>query len=117
MGGNDTDDLERFDFAIVIIALILYVVERCLAFAFLQSRSGDAGALESQLMGFFFGRPPYSILNLLLGFDLNKGLFGLIQPMNLLVAIIQAAHFLVNFWIVRFSFLLIPGLMKRKSDL
>jgi hypothetical protein len=67
-------------------------------------------------MGFFFGRPPYSILNLLLGFDLNQGLFGLIQPMNLLAVMIQAVHFLVNFWIVRIPFLFITGLKERINN-
>jgi hypothetical protein len=116
MVGNDKENLERFEFPIVAISLVLYMVERCLAFALLQSRSGDAGALESQIMVFFFGQPPYSILNLLLGFDLNQGLFGLIQPINLLRAMIQAAHFLVNYWIARFPFLLITGWIDRKAD-
>jgi hypothetical protein len=116
MGGNDKYDLEGFEFPIVAIALVLYVAERCLVFAFLQSRSGDAGAFESQVMGFFFGRPPYSILNLLLGFDLNQGLFGLIQPMNLLAVMIQAVHFLINFWIVRIPFLFITGLINKRAD-
>jgi hypothetical protein len=116
MDGNDKYNLERFEFPIVAIALVLYVAERCLVFAFLQNRSGDAGVLESQVMGFFFGRPPYSILNLLLGFDLNQGFFGLIQPINLLRVISQAAHFLLNYWIVRLPLLLVTRLLKRKTD-
>jgi hypothetical protein len=116
MSGNDKDDLERFEFPIIAIAFVLYVVERCLAFAFLQSRSGDAGAFEFQVMGFLFGQPPYSILNLLLGFDLNLGLFGLFQPINLLRGMIQAAHFLANYWIVRFPFLYISRFMNKKAD-
>jgi len=72
MGENREADLERFEFAFVITALALYVAERCLLFAFLQGHSGDAGRLESQVNEFLFGRPPYSIFNILLGFDLNQ---------------------------------------------
>jgi hypothetical protein len=35
MTSYDKDNLERFDFAIAMIAFVLYVAERCLVFAFL----------------------------------------------------------------------------------
>ncbi len=109
-------DLERFEFAIVIIALALYVAERWFGFALLQGRTGFAGWFESQVKEFLFGQPPYSILNLLLGFDLNQGLFGFLQPLNLFRVVIQAAHFLINYWIVRAQLFFIAGLKDRKTD-
>jgi hypothetical protein len=113
---DDEDSLERFELPIVAIALVLYVIDRCLAFAFLQSRSGSASALESQVLGFFFGPPPYSILDILLGFDLNQGLFGLVQPRNFILVMIQIALFWVNYWIVRFPFMALTRVGKHKAD-
>jgi hypothetical protein len=108
------DDPERFEFPI--IALVPYGLERCLAFAFLQSRSASAGALESMVMGFLFGQPPYSIFNILLGFELNRELFVLIQPRILLSVAIQIIHFWMNYWIVRFPFMAVTWVGKHKAD-
>jgi hypothetical protein len=110
------NDPERFEFPIIIIALVLYGLERWLAFAFLQSRSASAGALESMVMGFLFGQPPFSIFNILLGFELNQGLFVLLQPRILLSVTIQIAHFWVNYWIVRFPFMALNWVGKHTAD-
>lgn len=110
------DDPERFESPIIVIALALYIIERCLAFAFLQSRSASAGALESMVMGFLFGQPPFSIFNILLGFELNQGLFVLLQPRILLSVTIQIAHFWVNYWIVRFPFMALNWVGKHTED-
>ena len=61
-------DLQRFETPIGLLAIALYVIERLLAFACLQNQAGSGAGLESQLLGFFFGQPPYSILDILLGF-------------------------------------------------
>jgi hypothetical protein len=116
MGAEHPDDPERFEFVIVIIALGLYVAERCLAFAFLDSRGAGAGAMESLLRQILFGRPPFSIFNVVLGFDLNQGLFGLVQPFNLLAVTIQVVHFLINYGIVRIPFLLLANIIRRRTD-
>jgi hypothetical protein len=106
--------LERFDTAIVILALIFYIVERCAIFAYLLNHSNPVSGFESQILGFLFGRPPYSFLNILLGFDSNQGLFGIILPINFLSVVLQSGHFLLNYLMVRIPFLLIIGLIQRK---
>jgi hypothetical protein len=108
------NDLERFDTAIVILALILYIAERYAIFAYLFNHSNPVSGFESQILGFLFGRPPYSILNILLGFDSSQGLFGIILPINFLAVVLQFGHFLLNYLMVRFLFLLIIGLIQRK---
>jgi len=108
--GKPEADLDRFDIPIVVIALVLYVIERILAFSFLLGRSGSAGTLETQVMGFLFGQPPFSILDVLLGFDFTQGLFGLAQPKTLVLATIQIAHFWVNYWIVKFPIMIFQNL-------
>jgi hypothetical protein len=96
--------LERFEFAIGILALAGYIIERCIAFAFLQSRSASGGELESKILGFFFGQPPYSIFDILLGFGMPEGMLGILNPRNILQAILQALHFLANWWIAKLPF-------------
>jgi hypothetical protein len=112
MGADRKMDLEMFDFAIAIIALGLYVLERCIVFALLQNRISDASSWQTWIQGVLYGQPPYSILNVLLGFDLNQGLFGWVQPRYLLTVTIQVVHFLANYWIVRFPFLLMVKILK-----
>jgi hypothetical protein len=116
MSDSSTDDPERFEAAIMIIAFVFYAAERYFAFVFLDSRTSGAGALESLLRQVLFGRPPYSFLKLLLGFELNQGLFGLVQPVNLLAVTIQVVHFLINYWIVRFPFHLAARITRGKPD-
>jgi len=105
---------ERFDTAIVILALILYIVERYAIFAYLLNHSNPASGIESQMLGFLFGRPPFSILNILLGFDSSQGLFGIILPINFLAVVLQSGHFLLNYLMVRIPCHLIIGLIQRK---
>lgn len=116
MSDYHTTDPERFEAVIIIIAFVLYVAERYFAFVFLDSRAAGAGAMESLVRQVMFGRPPYSFLNVLLGFDLNQGLFGLVQPINLLAVTIQVILFLINYWIVRFPFLLVVKITSGKPD-
>lgn len=105
---------ERYDGAIVVVALLFYIVERYALFAILLQRPENG--LESQILGFLYGRPPFSIRNILLGFDSNQGMFGLIMPNNLVAVVLQSGHFLLNYLIVRFPFSLIEKLQKRKTN-
>ncbi|MGD0174250.1 MAG: hypothetical protein ABSC61_07440 [Anaerolineales bacterium] len=107
--------LERFDTAIVILALILYIAERYAIFAHLLNQINPVCGFESQILGFLFGRPPYTFLNIFLGFNSSQGLFGIILPINFLPVVLQTGHFLLNYLMVRFLFLLIIGLIQRKS--
>ncbi len=109
-------DLERFEIAIVVIAFVLYGIERCLAFAFLQCRMDTAGGLESQFLEFFFGKQPYSILDILLGFDFGDGLLSLFQPRNLLLVTFQIIHFWINYWILKLPLLLLSRVLKRNTE-
>jgi hypothetical protein len=50
--------------------------------------------LASEVLRFLYGEPPYSILDVLLGFAVpDQGLMFLLQPHNLLLALAQAVHF------------------------
>ncbi len=108
-------DLQRFETPIGLLAIALYVIERLLAFAYLQNQAGSAG-MESQLLGFFFGQPPYSILDILLGFDVPETLIGILNPRNILQAILQTAHFLINFFLAGLPFRLLLLLEKRRAE-
>jgi len=99
--------LERFEPLIGFLAFALYVAERCLAFACLQNFSGSGTGLETQLLEFFFGQPPYSIFNILLGFGPPESLLGILTPRNILQAILQGLQFLANWWIIGMLFRLI----------
>jgi hypothetical protein len=116
MQSSDDSNLEKYEFPIVAFALGFYVIERFLAFIFLQNWSVESGAMESQILGFLFGQPPYSILNILLGFDLNQGLFGFVQPRNLILAAIQIAHFGLNYWILKLPMIAFVRWRTHKTD-
>jgi hypothetical protein len=100
------------DLAVVVLALLLYVLERYAAFVFLEWRTGSGGSVEAQLLGFFFGQPPYSLLDILLGFDSYQGLFGLPVWKYVPQVIIQGMLFLTNAWIISFCIYYIGKLSK-----
>ncbi len=109
-------DLQRFETPIGLLAIALYVIERLLAFTYLQNQAGSGAGMESQLLGFFFGQPPYSILDILLGFDVPETLIGIFNPRNILQALLQTAHFLINFFLAGLPFRLLMLLEKRGAD-
>lgn len=84
------------DLAVVALALLLYVLERYAAFAFLEWRAGSGGSVEAQLLVFFFGPPPYSLIVILLGFDSYQGLFGLPLPGRFVQVVLQVLFFMLN---------------------
>ena len=98
---------ERFEPPIAILAFALYVLERCLAFAFLLNRAEAGGGWESRLLAFLFGSAPYSILDILFGFDTPAGWIGFLSPRNILQAVLQVVHFLINWQVVKFFLLLV----------
>jgi hypothetical protein len=108
-------DLQRFETPIGLLAIALYIIERLLAFAYLQDQAGSAG-MESQLLGFFFGQPPYSILDILLGFDVPETLIGILNPRNILQAALQTVHFLINFFLAGLPFRFLLLLEKRRAE-
>jgi|WetSurMetagenome_2_1015567.scaffolds.fasta_scaffold79206_2 hypothetical protein len=109
-------NLDRFDIPIGILALTLYVIERWIAFAWLQSRSGSGTGWEAQGLEFFFGRPPYSILDILLGFDVPESWLGLLHPKNIAQAVLQALHFLINWFLAGLPFRFLLFLEKRRAE-
>ena len=88
------------DLAVVALALLLYVLERYAAFVFLEWRAGSGGSVEVQLLEFFFGQPPYSPPDILLGVDSYQGLFGLPVWQYIPQVVFQVMHFLANVWIM-----------------
>jgi len=73
-------DLTRFEIPIGMLAIVMYVLERVLAFAWLQSRSVSGAGWETEFLGFFFGQAPYSFFNILLGFDVPETFIGMLNP-------------------------------------
>jgi hypothetical protein len=116
MAPRPVSDPKRFETAIGILALALYVIERCLAFAYLRSRSISGTGWEFQVLEFFFGQPPYSIFNILFGFGVPEALLSILNPRNIAQAVLQAVLFLLNWWLVGLPFRLLFFLEKRKTE-
>jgi|PlaIllAssembly_1097288.scaffolds.fasta_scaffold701417_2 hypothetical protein len=92
----------RFDLAIGVLAFAGYVLERFLVFLFLRSRTG--GEWESGLLELFFGKAPYSVLNVVLGFSPPEAIWELLTPVALGRALLQVLHFLANWWLASLPF-------------
>jgi hypothetical protein len=108
--------LERYETAIAILAFAAYILERCAAFFILQNRAGSGGDLESQLLEFFFGQTPHSVLDVLLGFGPPEALREILNPRNILQAVLQGLHFLANWWIVSLPFRMYAGWKSRNRE-
>ena len=101
--GSASDDAftNRWGCAILILATVLFAVQRVVLLAFLSSAASNGNALGTEALQFLFGSPPYSIIDTLLGFEIpDQGLFFLLQPHNLLLGLAQAVHFGINLGIV-----------------
>jgi hypothetical protein len=109
-------DLTRFEIPIGILAIVMYVLERVLAFAWLQSRSVSGAGWETEFLGFFFGQAPYSFFNILLGFDVPETFIGMLNPGNILRALLQVVHFLINIFLAGLPFRLLLLLEKQRAE-
>ncbi len=109
-------DLARFEIPIGLLAIALYVIERVLAFTWLRTVSASSTGLDSQLLGFFFGEPPYSILDILFGFDIPELLIGILNPKNIIQAVLQAVHFFINWWLAGLPFRLYLLVEKHNAE-
>ncbi|MBN2086166.1 MAG: hypothetical protein JW748_13185 [Anaerolineales bacterium] len=116
MDADKESDLKRFDTPIVLLALALYVVERVLAFVWLQNRIGSGAGWEARFQEFFFGQEAHSIFNILLGLDMPESLLGILDPRNIFRAVLQTLHFLANWWIAGLLFRLSLFLAKRRAE-
>ncbi len=110
---NEDGVFEKWGCAIFILAAILLGIQRYIAFAFLYQMGMQGNQAAQQLHMFLFGSPPYSIIDILLGFEISdQGLFFLFQPHNWLLGLIQAIHFGLNVGLAYIPFLLLAGIIK-----
>jgi len=99
---------EKWGCAILIVAVVLFAIQRFVLFVILYQLSAAGSGSASQVLGFLFGEPPHSIFNIILGFPIpDEGLFFLLQPYNLLLGFVQAVHGGINFGIAYALFWLI----------
>ena len=98
----------------IIIAIILYALQRLFLFFYLQKLISEGSQIAINLFGVLFGPPPHGLLGVLLGFDFifSRGLFGpsifgLFRFETLIVAIVQASHFAIIWFVVWIIFKLV----------
>jgi hypothetical protein len=92
---------DRLGCGVLVLATLLFAAERYLLFVGLPSLSAPSRSAAFLLHRFLFGDPPYSLFDVLLGFEIpDEGLVFLLQPHNLLLGLAQAAHFGANLGIV-----------------
>ena len=87
----------RWGWAVLIIAALLFAIERYILFSVLVPLSAAGSQAAAQALAFLYGNPPYSIFNVLLGFQIpDEGLMFLLQPHNMLLGFTQALHYGIN---------------------
>ena len=90
---------------ILIIATVLFAIQRFLIFSFLGNLSSQANSTASAILDFLFGEPPYSVFDLLLGFEMpDDALFYLLQPRNWALGLVQAIHWGLNIGLAMLPF-------------
>ena len=104
---------DKFGSLIIILALLIYISTRIFLFNYLPN-SASSSSISSIIHHLLFGSEPFSIINVILGFDLNEGLFGLIQPKNLLLVIVQGCYFFLSYSFVRLPFIALTKILNRK---
>lgn len=105
--------LEKFGCLIFTIAALLLAAQRYLAFVFLGWESASGSSTAFSIMDFMFGDPPYSVFDVLLGFQIpDEGIFFLLQPHNLALGLVQAVHFGINVGLTMFPFWLLAKIRK-----
>ena len=112
--GNDQGEqssFERWGCVLLILATLLFAVERYLIFGVVQQWSAQGNRAAEQLVDLLFGEAPFSVFDVLLGFEFpDEGLLFLLQPRNLAVGAIQAVHFGLNLGLVTLPFWLLKEL-------
>ncbi|MGB4801837.1 MAG: hypothetical protein WBV59_04210 [Anaerolineae bacterium] len=99
---------QRWGWAVLIIAALLFAIERYIFFAVLVPLSAAGSQAAAQILAFLYGTPPYSTFDVLLGFQIpDEGLMFLLQPHNMLLGLTQAIHYGINlglafapFWVL-----------------
>src|SRR3972149_5092387 len=87
----------------MVVSTLLFAAERYLLFLTLTQSSMGTPSAASQTHRFLFGDPPFSLFDVLLGFQIpDEGGVFLLQPHNLLLAFTQAVHFGLCLGIVHF---------------
>ena len=95
----------RYGCLILIIATVLFAIQRFLIFSFLGNLSSQANSTASAILDFLFGEPPYSVFDLLLGFEMpDDALFYLLQPRNWALGLVQAIHWGLNIGLAMLPF-------------
>jgi hypothetical protein len=88
---------QRWGWAVLIIAALLFAIERYILFSVLVPLSAAGSQAAAQTLAFLYGNPPYSFFDVLLGFQIpDEGLMFLLQPHNMLLGFAQAIHFGIN---------------------
>jgi len=103
----------RYGCLILIIATILFAIQRYFIFLFLGYLSTQASSTASSALDFLFGESPYSVFDVLLGFEIpDEGLFYLLQPRNWALGLVQAIHWGLNIGLATLPFRLFSQIKK-----
>jgi len=106
--------MEKWGCGIWILTAILFGTQRYILFSLLPALSPYSTGWPGQLHRFLFGAPPYSVFDVLLGFQVpDEGLLFLFQLHNLLIALVQAVHTGINYGLAYLAFWLVEQLRSR----
>jgi hypothetical protein len=90
-------DIENWGCFIMGLATLLFAFQRYIAFRFLLHQTEQGSQISQQFLMFLFGKPPFSISDIFLGFQLfDEGVIFILQPRSWLIAIVQGIHFGLN---------------------
>jgi len=89
--------IRRWGWAVLLIGALLFATQRYILFSVLVPLSAARSEAAAQTLAFLYGNPPYSIFDVLLGFQIpDEGIVFLLQPHNMLLGIAQALHYGIN---------------------
>lgn len=96
---------ERYGCIIFLVAALFLGFERIVLFYSLPRMPEYALGVFASLHSFMFGEPPYSLFDILLGFQFpDEGLLFILQPRNLAIGVFQAFHYGLNVLAAAFPF-------------
>jgi hypothetical protein len=111
------DAFQKWGCLIFILAAALFAGQRFLLFSWLLYTSANGSAPAYQALQFLYGNPPFSIIDILLGFDFpSEGWFYLLQPHNIAVGAAQAVHFAITLGLAYLPFWLFDRARKSPSN-